>query len=233
MKAIRIAGIALMLTAALANAAQDGFVLKYTPKKGDVTKLRIKGNLSIQGMDITANILSQSTVKEVNADGSYELEDKQLGGTASFGGQEMEIPETPARTTLHNADGTVKEIRGDEVGGAEYRMANLNAWVAPKEAVKIGSKWVQEVKGDSEKGTVDATREYEVIAEETIDGEDTLVIKAKVTEKSGSEPAAISGKSWVSKKTGDLVKAEQTWTNVPMPGAPGAISGTFTITREK
>jgi hypothetical protein len=233
MKALKSAGIALMLLASVALATQDGVILKYTPKKGDVLKLRIKGSLQIMGTDVVANLVTQSTVKEVAEDGSYTLEDKQLGGTASLGGQEMEIPETPGNIVVFNADGSVKEIRGDDVGPEAYRVAALNATNFPKTAVKVGSKWTEEVKANSEKGTVAMKREYEVVAEETIDGVATFVVKSKVSETQGAEPAAIEGKVWLAKSDSQLVKAEQKWINVPMAGAPGPITGSFVITREK
>lgn len=75
--------------------------------------------------------------------------------------------------------------------------------------------------------------EFEVVAEEKIDGVDTLVIKSKIAEVSGSEPASIEGKTWLSKADSQLVKAEMKYANVPMAGAPGPISGNFVITREK
>lgn len=233
MKALKSAGIAMMLLASVALATQDGIILKYTPKKGDVLKLRIKGSLQIMGTDVVANLVTQSTVKEVAEDGSYTLEDKQLGGTASLGGQEMEIPETPGNTVVHNADGTVKEIRGDDIGPEAYRVAALNAWTFPKTAVKVGSKWSEEVKADTDKGTVALKKDFEVVAEETVDGVDTLVIKSKISEASGAEPAAIEGKVWLAKSDSQMVKAEQKWSNVPMAGAPGPITGSFVITREK
>ena len=39
MKTLKSAGIALMLLASVAMATQDGVILKFTPKKGDVVKL--------------------------------------------------------------------------------------------------------------------------------------------------------------------------------------------------
>lgn len=233
MKAFKSAGIALMLLASVAFATQDGVVLKYKPKKGDVTKLQVKGSLQFGGMDITVVLHTQTTVKEVNEDGSYTMEEKTLGGTANLGGQEIPIEETPGSTTVHNADGGLKEIRGDDIGPEAYRLAALNDPALPKTALKVGSKWDSESKADTEKGTVDVKRSFEVIGEETIDGVETIIIKGKVAETQGSEPASIEGKTWLAKSDGQLVKAEHKYANVPMKGAPGPISGNFTITREK
>lgn len=141
MKALKSAGIAMMLLASVALATQDGTILKFTPKKGDTLKIVIKGSLQIMGTDVTATIRNLTTVKEVAEDGSYTLEEKTLGGTASLGGQEMEIPESAGSTMVYNADGTLKEIRGDDIGPEAYRVAALSAWNFPKTAVKVGSKW--------------------------------------------------------------------------------------------
>ncbi len=233
MKAIKSAGIAMMLLASVALATQDGVVLKYTPKKGDVLKLMIKGSLQIMGTDVTAELHSQTTVKEVGEDGSYTVEDKTTSGKINLGGQEMDIPESPGSVVVHNADGSVKEIRGDDIGPEAYRLAALNVWDFPKTAVKVGSKWGGEIKKNADKGTEDMKTSYEVVAEETVDGVDAIVIKSKVSETSGGTPASIEGKTWFSKADSQLIKSEMKYSNVPMAGAPEPITGNFVVVREK
>ena len=97
MKALRIGGIAILLAAALAYAA-DGVVLKYVYKKDAITKTRIKGTLQLAGMDVTITMLNQSKVKDIADDGTVTLEDGLLEGTANVGGQEFPIPAQPANT---------------------------------------------------------------------------------------------------------------------------------------
>ena len=74
MKALKFGGIALLLAAASAYAI-DGVVLKYGYKKDSVTKVRIKGTIEVQGMEVTINMINQSKVMDIADDGTVTLED--------------------------------------------------------------------------------------------------------------------------------------------------------------
>ena len=75
--------------------------------------------------------------------------------------------------------------------------------------------------------------DYTIVGEEKIDGTDTFKIQYKTIETDGTDPASIEGTVWIDKANCGLVKGSQKWTNVPMPGAPMPISGTFTMERVK
>ena len=232
MKALRIGGIAILLAAALAYAA-DGVVLKYVYKKDAITKTRIKGTLQLAGMDVTITMLNQSKVKDIADDGTVTLEDGLLEGTANVGGQEFPIPAQPANIVVMKPNGDVKEIRGDNIDQTAYRMQNLLAFLPPTEAVQVGSKWKREVATNKDTKAPSFTSNYSITGEEKIDGTDTFKIEYKTVETEGSEPATTEGTIWISKEDCSLVKGSSKWTNVPQPGAPAPISGTLTMERVK
>lgn len=232
MKALKIGGIAILLAAATAYAI-DGVVLKYAFKKDDVRKVRVKGTLDIQGMEVTINMINQSKVREVAADGTVTLEDSMVEGKVVFGGQEMDIPSQTGTVVIMKPTGEVKEIKGEEVSEGSYRVQNLMAFIPPTEAVQVGSKWHKEVAANKDTKAPAFKGDYSILAEEKIDGVDSFKVQYKVSETEGSDPASMEGTIWIDKSNCDLLKSTQKWTNVPMPGAPMPISGNFTMERVK
>jgi hypothetical protein len=232
MKALKFGGIAILLAAATAFAI-DGVVLKYAYKKDAVQKMRIKGTLEVQGMEVTVNMINQSKVKDIAEDGTVTLEDGMIEGKVAFGGQEMDLPAQTANTVVMKANGEIKEIKGEEVSEATYRVQNLMGFVPPTEAVQVGSKWKKEVAANKDTKAPAYKSDYSILGEETIDGTATFKIQYKTIESEGSDPASMEGTVWVDKATCTLVKGSMKWSNVPMPGAPMPISGNFTMERVK
>ncbi len=228
MKALKICGIAMLLTAATAYAI-DGVVLKYVYKKDAVTKTRIKGTIDVQGMEITVTLLNQAKVLSVAEDGTATVEDKTLEGKFSMNGQEQEMPETPTFTMIMKPNGEIKEIKGQDVSEGMYRVQNLTAFIPPKEAIQVGSKWKNEVPANKETKAPGYKAEYSVLADEN----GSLKIQAKTMETEGSDPASMEGTLWIDKANCDIVKSSMKWNNVPSPGVPFPISGTFTSERVK
>ena len=232
MKALKFGGIALLLAAASAYAI-DGVVLKYGYKKDSVTKVRIKGTIEVQGMEVTINMINQSKVMDIADDGTVTLEDGMVEGKVTFGGQEMDIPGQTGTKVIMKPNGEVKKIIGDDVTAGTYRVQNLMGFVPPTEAVSVNSKWSKVAATDKETMAPGYKSDYTIVGEEKIDGTDTFKIQYKTIETDGTDPASIEGTVWIDKANCGLVKGSQKWTNVPMPGAPMPISGTFTMERVK
>jgi hypothetical protein len=205
--------------------------LKRTPKEGEVAKFRLKAELEFSGQPITFTGLVQEKTVAVTPD-SYTVETTQLEGKISMGGNEMDAPGGGVTTTVYEMNNVVKEIRGEMTDGSAYRMAALNGVVMPGKDVAVGDKWSHTFKADSARGSVAASGEFEVLAEEQVGGVDTVKIKATVRETEGAEPASSEGTFWLAKSDGNVVKMEAKWTNAPFPGAPAPISATVTMTRE-
>ncbi len=227
---MKFAGIGLMLVAAAAFAA-DAVVLKMVYKKDQVTKYRMKGTLDAAGQTIEVTILTKDTVKEIAADGTVTVENETVEGKAIFGGQEMELP-PQSRVTRFKPTGEIAEIKGEDIDATYYRVANLQIFLPPAEAVTVGSKWVRKGSANKDTGAVAFTASYEIVGEEKIGEYDTFKIKYKNTETEGNEPATMEGTVWISKTDCSLVKGSAKWMNVVQPGVPVPINGEFTLTRE-
>jgi hypothetical protein len=231
MKTLRIAGLSILCIAAAAFAA-DGIVLKMGYKKGDIFKTRTKGNLEIMGQPVDVTLVNQEKVVEVAEDGTVTLESSMVEGKAIFGGQEMDLPAGTVTTMVLAANGSVKDIRGDEISADIYRLSNLSSFNIPTEAVKVGSKWKNELKADTGKGFGAVSSSYEIVGEEKIGKYDCFKVMYKSAETEGGSPASMEGTIYVNKADATLIKGESKWANVPMSGAPAPITGTFTTVRE-
>ncbi len=232
MKALKFTGIALLLTAATAYAV-DGVVLKYVFKKDSVTKMRMKGTFDLQGTEVSVTMLNQSKVKEIAEDGTVTTEDGVIEGKAVVQGTEIPIEGQPAMVIVLKPNGEIKEIRGDNIDEKTYRMQNLMSFIPPTDAVKVGSTWDRTIAANKDTKAVGVKSTYKIVGEEKIDGDDAFKIEFKTAETEGDTPASSEGTVWISKADCGLIKSVSKWTNVPVPAAPVALSGSMTTERVK
>ena len=227
MKALRLGGIAILLVAALAYAA-DGIVLKYVYKKDSVSKTRLKGTVNLAGQEVLVNMVNRTKVKDIDADGNVTLEDGIMEGTITIGGQEIPLGAQSANIVVMSPGGEVKKI-GDKVETDAYRMQNLMAFVPSTDAVQVGSKWKREIPANKDTKAPGFKTEYTISGEENVGGADTFKIDYKALETEGDMPASVTGTFWISKLDCALIKGTAKWENVPEPTSHQTISGTVTL----
>ena len=216
-----------------ALAAQAGVTLARKPKVNDEFKYTLKANIDFNGQPVELSGVETEKVTEVAADGTYTMESKMADLKISMNGQEFPAPDTGSATVIvYNANGTVKDIRGDETGAETYRFANLSVFLAPGKEVKVGDSWTNDGKGDTKTGAVAYKTTYKIVGEEKIGAYDTYKIEFNAKESEGATPASSDGTIFVDKTDGSLVKSVRKVTNAPFPGAPAPLSGSFTITRQ-
>jgi hypothetical protein len=230
MKRISIAaGLALLGAAALAVAGLQDYSLKRTPKEGETTKYKMVGTMEVLGQQVTLTATVLNKVLKVDNE-VYSVESSQVDGKINFGGNEMELPNMGSTTTKYKADGTVLEVQGEGVEMGGYRMANLLSAIMPAKNVKVGDTWTSEVKADAKKGTVDVKGTYKFDSVEKCEGHDAAKITYEMKESNSETPAVVTGTVWIELKSGNMVKVDNAWKDVPVPGAPGPVSGKFTLT---
>jgi len=223
------ASLALLAVTAVAGL-QDTYTLKRKPAVGETSKYRIKAEIDISGQTAVFTALSQEKIIAVGAEGGYTQETSQLEGKVSIAGQEIEVPDQGASTTVFGPSGDIVEIRGTNVTPSAYRMGTLNNFFEPKAPIKVGDTWTHEIKEDTSKGILAATAEFKLLAVEQVDGADALKIEGKVKEKTGG--AAAEYTIWLKKDSAQMVRLDGKWINAPLEGAPGPVNATITIRRE-
>ena len=231
MKPLRTLSILIACAATIALAA-DGFVIKPAPKKkGDVAKRLFKAKLTAGPYEVDITSTRIEKILEVKDAGEYVTEFSSENDTILIGGADTG-QSIPGSIVEFLPNGEIKKFRG-EVDGDEYRYYRLLNWHYAEGEKKVGDKWTIDLPGDSKIGTVNLKGEYELLAEEKVDGVDTLKIKFLVKETEGTEPASHEGTTWISKSDFQQVKAEGKWTAMPVPKAPVTASGTYTLTAKK
>ena len=217
--------LALAAGAAFALAGVQDVTLKRTAKVGEVHKYKMTGNMEVMGQSVglTAILINKTT--KVEANGDYTVESSQTEGKINFNGSEMELPSQGSTTTTFKADGTVLDVKGEGVEMGGYRMANLLTAIVPDKVVKVGDSWTSEVKGDTKKNTVDVKGNYKFESVEKLDNGEAAKVVYDLKEVGGEAPATVTGTAWLDVKTGNLLKVTNTWKDVPVPGAPTAVSG--------
>ncbi len=230
---VAVAAVGMAQAAATTGQAPATYSMKRVPKVDDVLKMRMTGEVSVAGQQVSITTLITEKVTKIDANGDYTIESSQTEGKIKFGGQEMAMPSQPASTTKYNANGDVLEIKGDKPTEAnEYRLANLSNIHTPDAPVAEGGTWTYTAKADSKTGAVAYTATYKIIGTEKIGSHDSVKLTATIKEAEGAEPASSENTVWLDPQTYDAVKVESNWTNAPIPGAPGPVSGKITLIRE-
>jgi hypothetical protein len=226
MRFIGLAAIAALSLTAL--AIQDGVILKRSGKVGDSAKFRMKAEVEMQGQSMTFSALLVEKVTKVAANGDLTVETVQ---------KEMALNDSPmpdqgagAQTTVSTPSGKVLSVEGEQHDADAYRTANLVSMQFSEKALKVGDSWEVSIP-KSDKGVVAAKGSYKVEAQEKVGQFDTYRIKGGLKELSGEAPASVDATYWISVKDGNLVKAQGTWTNFPLPQV-GPMTMKITMTRE-
>lgn len=217
-----------LTAAALFGAAVKDGALKVTGVVGDVRHYTITGDMSLQGTEAKLSGKMTAKILKVEDNGNVTLQESQNDLQVELNGQQVPVPDSVTVTVLH-PDGTVAEVRGENSGPDAYRMATIETIKLPDFALENDKTWTADFPADSKTGVVHAKGDYKVLGSETLHGVDSWKIQMKVAEVDGDAPASTEGTVWMSKKDASLVKMTGKGTNLPVPGAPGPVSGTETI----
>lgn len=228
-------GLGLVVVAAVctAIAAQEAFTLKRVAKVGDTLVYKFTADADFAGTPITVSGTTTDKVVKVEDSGNLHVETAQGTMKVRFGDQEMDIPEQPSSTSIYDAAGRIVDIKGDMADSNAYRMANMSTFLRPKDAVKVGDKWSETIKGDTKKGTLSAKADYEILSVEDVAGHKTVKVKFSFKETEGPEPASSEGSVWISTADGSMVKLIASLIKAPLPGAPAPADMKITIERTK
>lgn len=224
---------AFMLVAAVAAfaVAQDAFSLKRSAKVGDTQKYKIEVKADFGGQMIEFSATSVEKVVKVEADGALHVESSQAEAKVKFGDNEMEVPDQEATTMIYNADGLIREIKGEESDASSYRLAIASLTPTPEKPVKVGDKWTHTYKADSKTGAVAAKAAFEVLATEKWKSFDTLKMKITFEETEGDEKMTAVSTVWLDVKDFTVVRAESELKKAPLPGAPEPVDMTVKLER--
>lgn len=214
-----------------APAQATTFTIKRVPVKGAEFITFLNAQISIQGMDVTFTTKNHYKVGDVAADGSYTISSTQTDGHVSFNGSEQDIPESPEVISTFLPGGEIKEIKSENVGEAQWRLAHLMMVHSPDAPVKQDDSWSYKMAADKDKGGVGVSIDYKLLGTEKVGTFDTVKISVAAKETEGSDPAKVTGTVWLDVKDFSIVQSTMTWSKVPIMGSPEPVDGTVKVTR--
>lgn len=213
---LRYIGLLLWVVASLAIAAPyQGIVLKRAPKVGDITKLRLKAEATIDGSAVVMSGLVVETVTKVEENGDFVVVSASQENKVDYKGSTSSPGNTSTTSTIKST-GEVALIVSEVAEPSLYRIANLTALRFPSQALKVGDSWSVTIAKD-ERGSVDAQGTYKVEAQEKIGEYDTYRIAGSLKESSGDKAASMDATYWINIKDGSVVKMTGTLANAPYP----------------
>ena len=216
------------LVAVSAAPAQDKVLLARKAKVGEVSRNSSEAILAIdaggQQMTLAIKETDKVTITAVAADGAITSSGEVESMEISMNGQAMPPqPSPPASTSVIRPDGSLVKSSQATPDGVEGRMHHASRILFSDKPVGAGDTWTREVKADPSLGVRAATAEYKVVAFEKVGAVDTVKISMSFRE-TAADGISAAGTFWIEKSTGDEVKAEYEFKNVPFPQM-GLVSG--------
>jgi hypothetical protein len=213
--------------ASVARTADGG--LRLTAKVGEIRKFKMTAVVKFQDQDL--NVTGDVSEKIVHVDdaGLVTVQLLAMNTKATAGGQDIPVPDSPALTAVYRSDGTLSELRGENASQTSYRLETLTSVKLPSFALAVDKTWTWDVQPNSKVGIQKASVVYKVLGEDNIAGHPSWKVSRAIRELEGDRPATSDGTIWIDKLDGTLVKQVDDWKNAPVPNAPSAVNGVFTL----
>ena len=206
---------------ALGAGVGQGYKLARTPKLGQELKYRLNAEFELVGTSgsMTALIIEKVVALDIN--GNFTVESRQTEGKQKIGAQEQPMRDTAGEMAVYTARGEVVEIKGTDAGGLKGRLSRLNSIVAPEREVKAGDSWSHTYLGSPMTGGIGGKATFKATLLEKLAEKTALVVQFDYKETTGAMKAESTGKAWIDVETGELLKLDAQWKNVPyMKGVP-------------
>ena len=211
----------ITILAMAALAVGQGYKLVRTPKLGQELKYRLNAEFDLVGSAATMSALITEKVVALDINGNFTVESRQSEGKMKVGIQEQAMRDTSGEMAVYTARGEVVEIKSADKGGLKGRLSRLNSVVVPDRELKVGESWSHTYLGSPMTGGIGGKATFKAAALEKLGDKDALVIQFDYKEATGPMKAESAGKAWIQVETGELLKLDATWKNVPfMDGVP-------------
>ena len=211
----------LLILAAAAVALGQGYKLARAPKLGQELKYRLFAEFDLAGTTATMTALITEKVVALDINGNFTVESRQSEVKMKMGTQEQAMRDTPGEMAVYTSRGEVVEIKSSDSGGVKGRLSRLNSVVVPDRELKVGDSWGHTYLGSPLTGGIGGKATYKAEALEKLQDRDALVVQFDYKETTGATKAESAGKAWIEVETGELLKLDAKWKNVPyMAGVP-------------
>lgn len=229
MTAVRWVPILTTVALVAGSSASGDVALRLTAKQGDTRKYKLTAEVKFEGQDLSVTGAVTEKVLRVDDAGMVTVQVFATNTQAKAGGQAVPVQDSPAMTQIYRPDGSLSELRGENASQTSYRLETLTSVKLPTFALAVDKTWTWDIAPNTKLGIAKSSIVYKVVGEETVAGIPTWKISRSIKELDGDAPATDDGTVWVSKADGFRVKQIDIWKNAPVPNAPSAVDGTFTL----
>lgn len=229
---------ALLLTVVSMTRADDKPVtLKHAFKTGVTVHFASKMVAQVGETEATITRSASQTVKEVKPTGEAVLENTDEGGTASYGGQDRDIPGGTVTTLTLDKDGHIADFKTDG-GGMAVASVETQTLIAyayhillPTKAVAPGDSWETTLDNPAAKGKK-LTLKTTFVGLDKVEGADVWKLKQTVDADidNAEGKAKFESTTWLDPTNGMEVKSTSSAKNLPTNF--GVMSWTVTTTRK-
>ena len=215
--------LTLGLLLAATSFAQDKLTIVAAKKVGDVSKHAWQMNINAVGQEVVVKANLEATIKKIEAN-SVESTRVWKDFTVDMGGQSPNVP-VEDMTVTAKSDNEPVTIAGGVQGTDNFRSYLILNFILPPVPVAAGDKYTKEVagKGDAPSYKVETTYEKD----EEVDGVKLHKFVAKLAEN-GADGISATTNYWVS-DAGDVIKADATFKNLPIPAVGQNVEGKMTL----
>lgn len=189
----------------------------------DVSKVNMK--MAMAGKMIPFEMVSKDkiTVSKVAANGDVTEVDKSLSQQLVMMGKVHPVPASGGnQVTVLDMHSAVKSLTMSgsplEIHDQVRLTEATDAWY-PSFPVGVGSVWTHLQASNATLGEVKSKGVYKITGIQLVNHVACYTIVMHYTELAGQHPISTSGTIWVSKKSGDTVKFDSNFKNVPVPGS--------------
>lgn len=210
--------------------------LRKAPLVGETARYKMKAELEFIGIGASAGsgtvtAVATEKITKIEADGTYMVESSTSAVAADVDGTPIKGADQPPMTTVFRANGDILSVRGEKIGSAEYRIANLNAFRPPDKPVKAGDSWSRDIAADPKTGMVAAKASFTFEAMEKVGEINAAKIKYTYAEAMEKDAATVEGYFWI-REDGSMLKCELKVKNMPMPSSAVKVNAKITVAKE-
>jgi hypothetical protein len=212
-----------------ASSAQEKALLEVKGEAGRIARYKSETTVSLSMMGQSVTLVSKETSKltvtNVDKDGNVTFERKTEESDQTVNGEKIPSQASEDVVTLVvRKDGSLVSIKSsgdqDDPTNLSIRLYQAQAVVFPKSEASVGSKWSHTFSANAASGAVAAKADYELLSFEDLKGVRVAKIRAKYAE-AGAQGITSQTTQWVEVASGDTVRSEYEFNQVPFPGPTG------------
>lgn len=202
------------------QASDKTYSLAFKPKLNQEMKYLVTAQVDADDLHLKIKVKQTLKVIKIEADGGYQLEDRESDGVAKVGEQEEAVPPDQFHVTVTKYDAKGFQIvepkkKGDD---SDNQFSFLSSLIMdpPEKPVAIGGTWTQTEPADEKAGEPGSKFTYVLKGFDKIGGVEVLDIHFTMKQLTGTDNVKSEGDYFVATDDFRLVRYEMSGENVKL-----------------